>query len=168
MNKSAHCVLTLVYLPVEVVDSSLEMRENHEVLIPRILGDLSHTANEHTRSTGIRCHGIFHLNFAPVKTQEGTVSRPSKLIRKARRYSWSPCIHESRTPTFTPIAVSSFSTFSNSSILPTSVKPFSVPVTSNTLIFEGCSLDADLNCCFSRQSTIVMTYSSRRLRNSKP
>jgi hypothetical protein len=38
---------------------------------------------------------------------------------------------------------------------------------SNTVIFEGFSLDADLNCFFSRQYTIVMTcYSGRRRRNS--
>ena len=46
MIKSVHCVLPLVYLPVEVADSSLEMRELYEVLILPILGGLSHTANE--------------------------------------------------------------------------------------------------------------------------
>jgi len=45
----------------------------------------------------------------------------------------------------------------------------SVPAWSNTVIFQGSSLEADLNCFLERQKLIVMIcYSGRRLRNSKP
>ena len=74
ITKGTHCILTLVYLPVEVVDSSLGMREPWGLDSSNSRWSFPYREWK-IRKRAIRCRGIFHLNFAPVKTQEGTVSQ---------------------------------------------------------------------------------------------